>query len=193
MSRGLLAAIAVTQFGSPLSALAQPPGQKAPAERPAAQESAGRRGIVVGVGLFRSWVSGFDRQLDAGGFEAFLGWAFGRYAVAGWSSIQMDERDNFHVHLGAAVRAWPWAETRRLYLEGRAGYSGFGIAHLECDEEGDPCDDSRAGAVLGGAFGVELLSTLVFTIDARIGVDHVFLDDNDDHTMVAVGLTLNLY
>jgi hypothetical protein len=187
-----LTATAITILASASSAPAQPPGRAAPVRRPASAEGvAGHTGLLVGAGLFVGQIMDDPPRESSGGYEFFLGWSFGRFALAGWHKLHLDDGDQVHIDMGGAARVWPLLPYfRRFYAEVRAGAEKWG-ERLDCE---DGCNDNEdTGAVVGAALGFELVSFDRFTLDLRAGLLTGFLLDGHDYSMAELGLALNVY
>ncbi len=188
MPRLAVFAIVLASLGPGDSALAQP-GNQAPSAP--AREEAGHRGIVLGAALAMAQQYGGHSEAEGGGVaaEAFVGWAFGRWAVMAWGRGRVTAEVSGFADLGVAGRTWLPA-VPRLYVELRAGYEEHEISHWEDEFEGS---QYRTGAVLGGGLGLELFTSPRFTIDARATIERGITADTPDYSLATLGLALHIY
>ena len=121
--------------------------------------------------------------------DAFLGWAFGRWAVMAWGRARASAEVTGFTDLGLAGRTWLPAFPR-LYAELHAAHEQIQLSHWEYDFEGS---EYRKGAVVGAGMGLELFTSPRFTIDARATIDRGFTIDTEDYTVVGLGLAMRIY
>lgn len=188
MSRLAVLAIVFASLAPGASALAQPGNQ--PPSAPA-REEAGHRGIVLGAALAMAQQYGGHSEAEGEGLaaEAFVGWAFGRWAVMAWGRGRVTAEVSGFADLGVAGRTWLPA-VPRLYAELRAGYEEHEISHWEAEFEGS---QYRTGAVLGGGLGLELFTSPRFTIDARATIERGITADTPDYSLATIGLAMHVY
>jgi hypothetical protein len=188
MRRPTVLALFLASLGTAGAASAQPGNQ--PPSAPAPQKT-GHRGIVLSAALAMAQQYGGHPEAQGGGLaaEAFVGWAFGRWAVMAWGRARVTAEVSGFADLGVAGRTWLPA-VPRLYAELRAGYEQHEISHWEDEFEGSPY---RTGAVLGGGVGLELFTSPRFTIDGRATIERGITADTPDYSLATLGLAMQVY
>src|SRR5262245_53180006 len=123
-------------------------------------------GVVVGAALGGGMTETLGEASDGPNIEAWIGGRPGA-AIAVMGHLAIRDGYAFSKSIGASARLWPMVHDslgRRIYADATARV----IAEAQTDDDvGGQGTVSNTGVLVGGALGVEVLSTNRFTIDAR--------------------------